>query len=79
MHEKFNNHNAPIPTHYLREMLGLIFQENLFQFNEENFSQTKMSDVICQIYLAKIETKLIQQSETRPREWKRYIDDSLWD
>ena len=36
-YEKFNNHNALIPTHYLREMLGLIFQENLFQFNEENF------------------------------------------
>ena len=50
MHEKFNNHNAPIPTHYLREMLGLIFQENLFQFSEENFSQTKMSDVICQYF-----------------------------
>ena len=32
-------------------MLGLIFQENLFQFSEENFSQTKMSDVICQYFL----------------------------
>ena len=76
MYEKFNNHNAPIPTYYLKEMLGLIFQENLFQFNEENFSQTKMGGVICQYFH---ETKLIQQSETRPREWKRYIDDSLLD
>ena len=25
-YEKLNDHNAPIPTHYLREMLGLIFQ-----------------------------------------------------
>ena len=49
-YEKFNNHNAPIPTHYLREMLGLIFQENLFQFNGENFSQTKMGGVICQYF-----------------------------
>ena len=24
-YKKFNNHNAPIQTHYLREMLGLIF------------------------------------------------------
>ena len=24
--ERLNDHNAPIPTHYLREMLGLIFQ-----------------------------------------------------
>ena len=46
----FNNHNAPIPTHYLREILGLLsFQENLFQFNE-NFSQTKMGGVIYQYF-----------------------------
>ena len=49
-YEKLNDHNAPIPTHYLREMLGLIFQENLFQFNGENFSQTKMGGVICQYF-----------------------------
>ena len=29
------------------------------------------------ISIAEIETKLIQQSETRLREWKSYIDDSL--
>ena len=33
------------------------------------------------IFMAKIETTLIQQSETKPKEWRRYIDDifSLWD
>ena len=32
------------------------------------------------IFMAEIETKLIQKSETKPREWKRFIDDifSLW-
>ena len=79
VYEKFNNHNAPIPTHHLREMLRLIFQENLFRFNEEKFSQTKMGEKNANISMAKIETKLIQQSETRLREWKRYIDDSLLD
>ena len=31
--------------------------------------------------MAKIETTLILQSETKPKEWRRYIDDifSLWD
>ena len=29
-YEKFHNHNAPIPTHYLREMFGLILRENSF-------------------------------------------------
>ena len=32
-YEKFHNHNAPIPTHYLREMFGLILRENSFEFN----------------------------------------------
>ena len=33
------------------------------------------------IFMAKIETTLIQQSETKAKEWRRYIDDifSLWD
>ena len=40
-----------------------------------------MGEKNANISMAKIETKLIQQSETMagPREWKRYIDDSLWD
>ena len=31
--------------------------------------------------MAEIEKKIIQLSETKPKEWKRYIDDvcSLWD
>ena len=87
-YEKFHKHNTPIPTHYLREMLGLILNENSFQFNGENFLQThgtamgtKMAVSFANIFMAEIETKLIQQSDTKPREWKRYIDDvfSLWD
>ena len=33
------------------------------------------------IFKSHIETKIINQSHTKPREWKRYIDDvfSLWD
>ena len=33
------------------------------------------------IFMAEIETNLMQQNNTKPREWKRYIDDvfSLWD
>ena len=74
--------------HYLREILGLILNENLFQFNGESFLQksgiaigTKMAVSFANIFTAEIETKIIQQSDTKPREWKRYIDDvfSLWD
>ena len=42
---------------------------------------TKMAVLFANIFMADIETKLIQQSETKPREWKRYILDNftLWD
>jgi len=32
-YEEFYQKQLPIPSRYLREMLGLILQENLFQFN----------------------------------------------
>ena len=42
---------------------------------------TKMAVSFANIFMAEIETKIILQSDTKPREWKRYIDDvfSLWD
>ena len=41
---------------------------------------TKTAVSFANIFMAEIETNLIQQSNTKPREWKRYIDDvfSLW-
>ena len=69
-------------------MLGLILKENSFQFNGENYLQThgtamgtKMAVSFANIFMAEIETKLIQQNDIKPREWKRYIDDvfCLWD
>ena len=40
-----------------------------------------MAVSLTNIFMAEIETKLIQQGKIKPREWKRYIDDifSLWD
>ena len=71
-------------------MLGLILNEfeSSFQFNGENHFQThgtamgtKMAVSFATIFVAKIETRLIQESETKPKEWRRYIGDifSLWD
>ena len=86
--DSFHNYNPPIPTCFLREMLGLILNESSFQFNGENYLQThgtatgtKMAVSFANIFMDKIETSLIQQSETKPKEWRRYIDDifSLWD
>ena len=69
-------------------MLGLIVTENSFEFNGNNNLQThgvamgtKTAVSFANIYMLEIETNLIKQSNTKPREWKRYIDDvlSLWD
>ena len=87
-YDSFHNYNPPIPTRFLREMLGLILNENSFQFSRENYLKThgtamgtKMTVSFANIFMAKIETTLIQQSETKLKEWRRYIDDvfSLWD
>ena len=40
-----------------------------------------MAVSFANIFMAKIEATLIQQIETKPKEWRRYIHDifSLWD
>ena len=60
-YKKFHNHNAPITTYYLREILGLILKENSFYFKEENFLQThgtamgaKMAASFADIFMAEI-------------------------
>ena len=69
-------------------MLGLILTENSFEFNKQNYLQThgvamgtKTAVSFANIFMAEIETNLILQNNTKPRVWKRYIDDvfSLWD
>ena len=69
-YEKFHNHNPPIPTRYLREMLGLILKENSFQFNGENYLQThgtamgtKMAVSFANIFMAEIETKTVNTTK----------------
>ena len=87
-YDTFYTATPPIPTHYLREMLRLILQENSFQFNGKNFLQThgtamgtKTAVSFANIFMAKIETAIIDQHCAKPLVWKRYIDDvfSLWD
>ena len=80
--------NPPIPTNYLKEMSRLILQENSFQFIGKDFLQihgtamgTKMSFSFANIFIAKIETEMINYCTKKPLVWKRYIVDvfSLWD
>ena len=87
-YEKYHNNNPPIPSHYLKQILGLILKENLFQFNGKNYLQvhgtamgTKMAVAFVNLFMAEIKTKMLNESRIKPKVWKRYIDDvfSLWD
>ena len=42
---------------------------------------TEMAVPFANISIVEIKAKIIQQSKTEPRKWKRYIDNvfSLWD
>ena len=74
-YDSFHNYNPPIPTRFLREMLRLILNEKSFKFDGEYYLQThgtamrtKMAVSFANIFIAKIKTTLIQQSETKPKE-----------
>ena len=38
-------------------------------------TKTALSFAILSVFIAEIETNLLEQNNTKPREWKRYIDD----
>ena len=86
-YETFHLNKPPIPTLHLRDMLRLILKENSFHFNGKNFLQThctamgtKMAVSFANIFMAAVETEIIERSLKRPLIWKRYINDvfSLW-
>jgi len=37
---------------------------------------TKMAVAFANIFMSSVETEIISQSNTKPLEWKRYIDDT---
>ena len=86
-YETFYGNELPIPTHFLRETLRLILKENSFHFKGKNYLQThgtametKMAVSFANIFMAEVETDIINQSPNKPLIWKRYIDDifCLW-
>ena len=86
-YKDFYGDKAPISTKYLRQMLHLILNENLFQFCGSNYLQThetamgtKMAVAFANIIIARLETQILSNSCIKPLFWKRHIDDvfSLW-
>ena len=86
-YDTFYTGTPPIPTCYLREMLR-HYKRTLSNSMEKTFSRThdtamgtKTAVSFANIFMAKIETAVIDQHSTKPLVWKRYINDAffLWD
>ena len=60
-----------------KEILGLILKENSFQFSRENYQihgtamGAKMAVAFANLFLAEIETKMLNESRIKPKAWKR--------
>ena len=87
-YEKFHNHNPSIPSRYLKDMRDVIFLKRILSSSAETiFSRPMVPQWLpkwqrfASIFMTCIEGDIVSQSNTKPREWKRYIDDifSLWD
>ena len=86
-YETFPLNKPLIPTLYLADMLRLIINENSFQFNGKSHLQThgsamgtKMAVSFANIFMAAVETEIINCGHFKQVTWKRYIDDafSVW-
>lgn len=86
-YDTFYTGTPPIPTYYLREMLR-HYKRTLSNSMEKTFSRThdtamgtKTAVSFANIFMAKIETAVIDQHSTKPLVWKRYINHAffLWD
>ena len=72
-YDSFYEDSPPIPTQYLKRALKLILQENSFEFNGKNYLQThgtamgtKMAVAFANIFMAEVETKILNQSALKP-------------
>ena len=86
--DKIEVPDPPIFTLHIRDMLRLILKEPSFQFNGKNYLQTLGNAMgtkkavlnFTNIFMATVETEIINRSHFKLLTWKRYIDDvfSLW-
>ena len=72
-YEAFHLNKPPIPSLYLRDILRLILKENSFHVNGKNYLQThgtamgtKMAVSFANIFMAAVETEIINQSHLKP-------------
>jgi hypothetical protein len=72
-----------VPTDYLIEMLGLVLNGNIFEFNGDLWQQkigtamgTKVAPTYACLFIGSLENKILQAWKgPAPYLWRRYIDD----
>ena len=79
---EFYKEKPPIPTQYVKSLLKLILEEISFKFNNTHWLQscgctmgTKVMVAFSNIFMAKIEEQILERSQLKPLDWKRFIDD----
>ena len=74
-------HKSP-PTETLIELLTLVLKSNNFEFNGQNYLQvqgtamgTKMAPSYANIFMGRLERRLLMSVPLKPYLWLRFIDD----
>ena len=78
--ERYGPHRPKNET--LIKLLELVLSKNNFQFNGQNYLQvggtamgTRVVPSYANLFMRKLESKLLDKSELKPTIWLRYIDD----
>ncbi len=74
--------NRTLEVRWIRDLLRLVLFKNNFEFNNHHFLQiggtamgTKVAPSLANLFMGKIERKLLELSHLKPLLWLRYIDD----
>lgn len=76
-----------LPKHILREMMNLIFKNNIFSFNGTIYQQltgvtmgTPLAPTLAILFMSDLEDNFLSTQEFLPYFYKRYIDDifKIW-
>ena len=82
LEEKRPDKNENPKNKSLIELLKIVLTKNNFQFNGQNYLQlggtamgTRVAPSYANLFMRKLEMKLLSNQQTKPTVWLRYIDD----
>lgn len=75
---------VPFPPNVAKEMMGIILKRNFFEFDSDIYRQvrgtamgTRMAPAYANLFMDSLERKFLEEEETKPLMWRRFIDDIL--